>query len=95
MICKKIAFYFSGICGSGWNFALIDVNIIKRISRVSGNNNNYSAINVNVDCIPLILVIDFPIDSFIVSILLSDNFTIISYGPSTLFTSITQANLLS
>lgn len=54
MICKKIAFYFSGICGSGWNFALIDVNIIKRISRVSGNNNNYSAINVNVDCIPLI-----------------------------------------
>jgi hypothetical protein len=46
-----------------------------------GPINNHSDINVNVDCIPLIFVICLPIDSFIVSMLLSDNFTTISYGP--------------
>jgi hypothetical protein len=56
---------------------------------------NHSDINVTVDCIPLILVICFATHSFIVSTLLSDNFTTISYGPSTLLTSITQDNLSS
>jgi hypothetical protein len=59
------------------------------------SGNNYSAINVNVDCIPRILVICFPIDFFNKSILSSDNFTIISYGPFTILTSVTQGNLLS
>jgi hypothetical protein len=58
-------------------------------------SNNHSAINVNVDCNRRILVICFPIDSFIISALSSDSLTIISYGPSTLFTSVTQGNLLS
>ena len=44
---------------------------------------------------PLILVIRFPMDSFIISVLLSDNFTIISYGSSTLSTSVTYGNLIS
>jgi hypothetical protein len=57
--------------------------------------NNHSAINVNVDSMPPILVIRFPMDSFIISVLLSDNFTIISYGPFTLLTSVTQGSLLS
>ena len=58
------------------------------------SSNNHSAINVNVDSIPRILVICFPIDSFIISILSSDNFRIISYGPSTLLTFVTHGTCL-
>jgi hypothetical protein len=44
---------------------------------------------------PPILVICFHMDSFIISVLSSDNIIIISYGPSTLLTSVTHGNLLS
>jgi hypothetical protein len=37
---------------------------------------SYSAINVNVDIILQIMVIHSPMDSFIPSLLLSDNFTV-------------------
>jgi hypothetical protein len=77
---------------------------------VSASNNNNSnsdqiAFSANSEAFGLtygdwtarwwILVICFLIDSFIMSILLSDNITIISYGPSTPSTSVTQGNLLS
>lgn len=59
------------------------------------NLNNYSSINVSVDCIPRIRIMYFPIDSFNTLMLSSDNFTTISYGPSTLFTSTTDGNMFN
>jgi hypothetical protein len=68
------------------------LDLISTNKRITYYSNNHSAINVEVDSIPEIIVICLPMDSFIVFILSSDNFTIISYGPSSLLTSITQGN---